>query len=228
MNPNHTDITIVLDRSGSMRAVANDTIGGFNRFLEDQQKAPGTATLTLHQFDTVHETPIPAQDILRVSPLTSHTFVPRGSTALLDAMGRAVLDTGRRLDSISERDRAGKVVFVVITDGEENASHEFTRSKIFDLIKHQQEKYSWQFVFLGANQDAIKAGTSFGFVASNAMSYAANSAGSGELYRSISCNLREFRTGTKASMSFEKKDREAQTQAGAAPDSFTEAKSPLY
>lgn len=202
MNINHTDITIILDRSGSMAGTVNDTIGGFNRFLEDQKKVPGTATLTLHQFDHEHETPIKAQDIQRIAPLTVATYVPRGNTALLDAMGLAITETGRRLDSIHERDRAGKVVVVVITDGEENCSREFTQAKVFDLIKHQQEKYSWQFVFLGADQDAIKAGVGFGFTISNSANYAKTRGGIATTYNCAGMNLADFRTGAKATMAF--------------------------
>src|SRR5688572_21912856 len=117
MNHQLTDITIVLDRSGSMHSVASDTIGGFNRFLADQQKAPGQATLTLNQFDDVFERVIDARDIQQAPPLTNESFQPRNSTALLDAIGRSIRDTGQRLAAMPEPERPGKVVMVIITDG---------------------------------------------------------------------------------------------------------------
>lgn len=214
MKTNHTDITVVLDRSGSMASVADDTIGGFNRFLDDQKKAPGTATLSLHQFDDVFETPIKAQDVKQVPDLTNKTFVPRGSTALLDAIGRSIGDTGSRLESVSENDRAEKVVFVIITDGHENASREFTNQKVFDMIQHQRDKYSWEFVFLGANQDAIKSAVNLGMSAKNSMTYASNAVGTRAAFQSASSNLRAFRSGDAKCMAFSDQDRKDQDAAG--------------
>lgn len=210
-----TDITIVLDRSGSMESVANDTIGGFNRFLDDQKKVPGSATLTLHQFDDRFETVIPGKNINEAPHLTDKTFVPRGSTALLDAIGRAIKDTGSRLSNASDGDRAEKVVFVIITDGFENASHEYNKANVFDMIEHQKSKYAWEFVFLGANQDAIKNATGLGINASNAMTYAANAVGTDKVYASASMRMASFRVGAAKSMAFTEEDREEQLKAGA-------------
>lgn len=215
MKTTHTDITIVLDRSGSMESVANDTIGGFNRFLEDQKKAPGTASITLHQFDNEFLTVIKAQDVRTAPALTTQTFVPRGSTALLDAIGRAIIDTGARMQSVSEHERAGKVVFVIITDGYENSSHEFNHAKVSEMITHQREKYSWEFVFLGANQDAIAAGSSLGVAAANSMTYAANAVGTQSAFSSTSSNLRMMRSGAAPSMAYSDEDRDEQKKAGA-------------
>lgn len=221
MKTNHTDITIILDRSGSMAPLVKDTIGGFNRFISDQKKVVGTATLTLHQFNHDHETPIKASDIQSVSDLTASTYVPSGNTALLDALGGAITETGRRLDVTPEAQRPGKVVVVVITDGEENCSREYTRPQVFDLIQHQQKKYSWEFVFLGANQDAIKAGARYGFMASNSMNYAANDIGTDTLYRCVSSKLSDFRTKIGATMAFTSQEREEQVKAGAMPGTVT-------
>ena len=215
MKQNHTDITIVLDRSGSMASVADDTIGGFNRFLTDQRNAPGSAVITLHQFDDQFETPIKAQDVKTAPELTGKTFVPRGNTALLDAIGRAIGDTGSRMQALSENDRAEKVVMVIITDGQENASHEYNHAKVFEMIGHQRDKYKWEFVFLGANQDAIKAATHLGMAAGNAMTYAANSKGTNAAFASTSANLRAMRCGASASMAYSDKDRDEQSKAGA-------------
>lgn len=215
MKQNHTDITIVLDRSGSMASVADDTIGGFNRFLADQRNAPGTAAITLHQFDDQFETPIKAQDVKLAPELTGKTFVPRGNTALLDAIGRAIGDTGLRLQSLAENDRAEKVVMVIITDGQENASHEYNHAKVFEMISHQRDKYKWEFVFLGANQDAIKAATNLGMPAGNAMTYAANSKGTRAAFASTSANLTAMRCCASVSMAYSDKDRDEQAKAAA-------------
>lgn len=214
MRNDHTDITIVLDRSGSMASVAADTIGGFNRFLEDQKKAPGTATLTLRQFNTVHDVIIESRDIQTAKPLTVDTFVPRGMTALLDAIALAVDATGARLERLPESNRPGKVVCVIITDGLENSSHLFNREQVFAKIKHQQDNYNWQFVFLGANQDAIASAAAVGIHTANAMTYADNSAGVCYAFASTSKNLVRYRSAAKSSMSYEPQDHEDQLKAG--------------
>jgi len=217
MKQNHTDITVVLDRSGSMATVADDTIGGFNKFLNDQRSAAGTAVITLHQFDHEFETPIKAQDVKSAPELTAKTFVPRGNTALLDAIGRAIGDTGARMQALDEGERAEKVVMVIITDGHENASHEYSHAKVFEMISHQRDKHKWEFVFLGANQDAIKSAVNLGMSASNAMTYAANRAGTCSAFASTSSNLRSLRGGQSVSMAYTKADRDAQSKAGANP-----------
>lgn len=218
MKQNHTDITVVLDRSGSMASVADDTIGGFNRFLNDQKSAPGTAIISLHQFDDVFETVINGQDIKSAPELTSKTFVPRGSTALLDAIGRAIKDTGSRLENASDAEKGCRVVFVIVTDGHENASHEYNQADVFKMIEHQKTKYSWEFVFIGANQNAIKTASGIGISGANAMSYAQNPIGTHEVYAAASSNLRSLRSGTKKDMSWTDKDKEAQLKAGLNPN----------
>lgn len=216
MKANHTDITIVLDRSGSMASVADDTIGGFNRFLADQKAAPGTATITLHRFDHEFETPIKARDIQKAPDLNGQSFVPRGQTALMDAIGRAIGATGERLQKLAENDRAENVVFVIITDGHENASHEYDQQKVFEMITHQQQKYKWEFVFLGANQDAIKAAVMLGMNANAAMTYASNSIGTQSAFKAASGNLLRKRAGgQQVNCSFTDFDREEQKKAGA-------------
>lgn len=172
-----TDITVVLDRSGSMASVRDDTIGGFNSFLEEQKAVPGSARLSLVQFDDKYEVVYEGRDIQDAPDLSARTFVPRGSTALLDAIGRTMNAVGARLAALPERERPEKVLLVVMTDGEENASHEFTGSRIFDMITHHREKYQWEVVFIGANQDAVLTGAGYGLPASNALDYAATPVG---------------------------------------------------
>jgi hypothetical protein len=211
MNTNLTDITVVLDRSGSMECVKEDTIGGFNTFLKEQQNGSPTM-ITLHQFDDQFETVIDGKDVHQAQPLTSSTFVPRGWTALLDAIGRAINHTGNRLEKAS----AGKVVFVIITDGEENRSKEFSRVKVFDMIKHQKEKYNWQFVFLGANQDAIKCAADIGIPKVTAMNYAANAVGTDKMFRAAASNIRAYSLSANTSkLCFSDEQRDEQKEAGA-------------
>lgn len=206
---------MLLDRSGSMASVADETIHGVNHFLDEQRKAPGTATFTLHQFDNVFETPIPATDIKKAKNLTGDTFVPRNSTALLDAIGQAIGDTGSRLENASESERAGKVIFVIVTDGHENASRQFSQAKINEMIEHQKTKYSWEFVFLGANQDAIEVGGSIGISASNAMTYAHNAVGTEKVFAAFSANVRSVRSGRASGMAWSAEQRDEQKKAGA-------------
>lgn len=207
MKQNHTDIAIVLDRSGSMVTIHDDTIGGFNQFLEDQQKAEGEATLTLVQFDHEYEVVYDNVPIKEVKPLSPETFVPRGSTALLDAIGRTINSVGARLAKTPEQDRPKKVICVVITDGHENASKEFTRDKVFEMITHQREKYSWEFVFMGANQDAINAGMSMGISAQNSLTYSADGASTRNLYGALSQNVSAVRSGHVGSMAWTDQQR---------------------
>lgn len=210
-----TDIVIVLDRSGSMSSVAGNTIEGFNRFLDDQKKAPGSATLTLNQFDHQYERIVNGADIHLVAPLTGKTFVPRGMTALLDAIGKSINDTGDRLRKLPASERPDKVIVVIMTDGHENASQEFTRDQIQKMVEHQRGTYAWEFVFLGANMDAIATARSYGFDTANTITYASNDIGTRRAFRSLSSNATSMRTGLTKNMSFTASDRTAQTEAGA-------------
>jgi uncharacterized protein YegL len=151
-----TEIVVVLDRSGSMVDIQGDMVGGLKQFISDQQKCDGKANFTLVQFDTEYETVYEGVDIQDVNEIS---LVPRGWTALLDAIGRTIEETSNRLAKI-DPDR--KVVFVIITDGLENSSKEFDKSTILEKIKHFEQVHSWKFIYLGANQDAIKEGTSLG------------------------------------------------------------------
>jgi hypothetical protein len=169
-----TELVFVLDRSGSMELMRDEAIGGFNAFLEEQKKLPGEAKLTLALFDNQYDLVCNGKDIKCVEPLDEHTYVPRGTTALLDAIGRTVADVGRRLNDTPECDRPSKVLVAILTDGMENASNDYTKDKISEVISHQRGKYSWEFMFLAANQDAIAEGTSLGISAGLSYNYCAN------------------------------------------------------
>jgi len=156
-----------------MGDIKDDAIGGFNCFLKEQKAAGANATLTLVQFDTestdvVHE----SMPILEVPDLNHQTFQPRGGTPLLDALGQTIDSTGRALAAIPEANRPNKVVFVVITDGQENSSHQHTKTSVKEKIDHQSGQYNWQFVFLGANQDAFDEAGAVGIAMSNAANFA--------------------------------------------------------
>lgn len=206
-NSNLTHISVILDRSGSMEAIRSDVVGGFNSFLKTQQEAPGECTLTLIQFDG--ENPY---EILRdcvivkdVKPLGSE-YQPRANTPLYDAVGRGIADTGSKLEKMEEKDRPSKVVFVIITDGLENASKEYNSAKIAEMTKHQTEKYGWEFIYLGANQDAIAEGAKFGMVAGQAASYDARNF-QGAIETSAS-KLRSYRSsGDKSDLNFTEEER---------------------
>lgn len=155
MNPQLTEIAFILDRSGSMSSVREQAIAGFNHFLADQQKETGQARLTLVLFDDEYLVPVEAVALADMRPLDATTYVPRNTTALLDAIGLTIDHLGRRLAATPEAERPGQVVVAILTDGLENASTRYAWQDIAARIQHQREKYNWRFLFLGANQDAI-------------------------------------------------------------------------
>lgn len=193
MNTDYTHISFVLDRSGSMSAMRADAIGGFNVFLRDQQAASGKATLTLAQFNNQYEIVHDFAPLASAAPLSEKTFVPSGGTALLDAIGRTIDGTGAKLAAMPESERPGKVLCVILTDGEENASHVFTRVQVMEKITHQRDVYDWVFVFLAANQDAIQTGQSLGIAAESSATYAASGAGQQAAMRGVSQAVRKMR-----------------------------------
>lgn len=168
-DPTYTDITMVLDRSGSMQSIKEDTIGGFDAFVTEQRRVPGRCTVSLVQFDNEYEEVYTGRDLADVPGLT---LVPRGSTAMLDAIGRAVNATGARLATLPEDRRPGTVIVGIMTDGLENASREFGYADVKALIEQQEQVYGWTFMYLGANQDAIEVGARLGVARDRALTYA--------------------------------------------------------
>jgi hypothetical protein len=172
---NLTEIVCIVDRSGSMNDIREDAIGGFNTFLKDQQEDPnGKCLLTYTQFDSEYEIVHSGIPIEQMKPLDFTTFVPRGRTALLDAIGRTLMEVGARLASIEEDKRPGNVIVVILTDGHENSSAEFSRKKVFDMVKVQAEDFNWKFIYLAQGIDAIAEGSSMGFDASHQNYFVAN------------------------------------------------------
>lgn len=183
MRGNLTEMVFVLDRSGSMRSLTADTIGGFNELIEKQKKLEGDAYVTTVLFDHEYELLHDHVALGEVAPLTDREYFARGSTALLDAVGRTINTVGARLATMPEEERPAHVVFVITTDGMENASCEYTAKQVREMVEHQQQKYSWQFVFLGANMDAVSEAGKLGISAKYAANFAPSRRGVSQMYR---------------------------------------------
>ncbi|MFN9770810.1 MAG: VWA domain-containing protein [Planctomycetota bacterium] len=169
MRADLTDITLVVDRSGSMETIREDAEGGVNTLIAEQAKQPGECLITLVQFDQEYEF---VHRGIKASECPAYKLKPRAMTALLDAVGRAINETGERLAALPESQRPGLVVFVISTDGQENASHEFTREQVKRMIAHQQNAYKWQFTFLAANAEAFAEAGGMGIAADHAAQFA--------------------------------------------------------
>jgi von Willebrand factor type A domain len=192
VNKNLTEIIFLLDRSGSMAGLESDTIGGFNSFIKRQGSLEGETRLTTVLFDDSYEVlwnGIQAQD----ATLTHNEYYVRGTTALLDAVGKTILDVGSRLAGTPDEQRPKKVIFVITTDGFENASREFTYKKVKELINHQQKKYNWEFIFMGANIDVTKEADNLGIQKENAYTFEASEAGVEKMYNEVFYAVSEAR-----------------------------------
>ena len=193
MNNNLTEIVFILDRSGSMAGLEDDTVGGFNAMVEKQKKEPGEALLSAVLFSDESEVLYDRVDLRRVEPMTERQYRVGGCTALLDAIGGAVHHIANVHKYAREEDRPGKTIFVITTDGMENASRAYRYDEVRRMVKHEQEKYGWEFLFLGANMDAISAARSFGIRPDRAVRYARDSAGTALNYQVVSETVASFR-----------------------------------
>ena len=164
-----THIYFLLDRSGSMQTIKTDIEGGFAAFVEEQQRTPGECRVTLAQFDDRYDVVYSSVPVAQVPPLD---LQPRGRTALLDAMGRFITSAGEELAALAEPERPGTVIVAIMTDGYENASQEWTHPAVKALVEQQTEGYSWQFLYMGADQDAIEVGASVGVAPAASVTYA--------------------------------------------------------
>lgn len=187
MKKDYTHIIFVLDRSGSMNSVVTDTIGGFNTFLKEQKEVKGEATVTFIQFDDKYEVNADFVDISQIKELDHTTFVPRGYTALFDAIGKTIVSVGEKLIKMKKKNIPEKVIFVILTDGAENSSKEYrTYEVISKMIKRQTEKYNWMFVFLGADEDSMDHAKGMGIKMSNFLSVDSSGIGHSHAYSTMS------------------------------------------
>lgn len=168
MNNDKTLIVILLDRSGSMQDIKNDMNGAYASFIEKQRKEPGECNVSLYQFDTHWEQRF-SNKPLNEKVVSDLDLSPRGSTALYDSVVKTIDLVGKELNDLKEQDRPTRVIFVTITDGEENASREFNATAVKERVEHQTSKYNWKFIFIGADQDAILTGGSIGIKATSSL-----------------------------------------------------------
>lgn len=203
-----TELVFILDKSGSMAGLEGDTIGGFNALLSKQKREEGNATVTTvlfnHNYELLHDR-IPVSS---VSPISEREYEVGGTTALLDAIGSAIHKIGNAQKRTRAEDRADKVMFVITTDGMENASSEYNHEKIKTMIADQKEKYNWEFIFMGANIDAVSTAEKFGIDEEFAVNYHADEKGTELNYKVMSETISSFRKGEKLDRHW-KKDIEA-------------------
>ncbi len=193
MKENLTELVFILDRSGSMSGLESDTIGGFNSMIKKQQKEDGEAIVSTVLFDDESDVIHDRVDIANVKDLTEDDYYVRGCTALLDAVGGAIHHIGNVHKYAREEDRPAKTLFVITTDGHENASSNYTFKDIKRMIKRQQEKYNWEFLFLGANIDAIEVADNMGISKDRAANYNCDSVGTAINYQVLEAAVTRVR-----------------------------------
>jgi uncharacterized protein YegL len=208
MNSKSTELVFILDKSGSMAGLESDTIGGFNALITKQKKEQGDARVTTvlfnHDYELLHD----RISIKGIAPITDKEYEVSGTTALLDAIGSTIQKIGNAQKRTSEEERAGKVMFIITTDGHENASCEYNYKKIKSMIAHQKDTYNWEFVFLGANIDAVSTAEKFGIDEDFAVKYHADTEGTQLNYKVLNETVSSFRMGNKLDRSW-KADIEA-------------------
>ena len=208
MKKNLTEIVFILDRSGSMAGLEADTIGGFNAMIEKQKRETGEAYISTVLFDNYSEVIHDRVDIHRIESMTRKEYYVRGCTALLDAVGSAIHHIGNVHKYAREEDRPEKTLFVITTDGMENASRRYSYEKVWDMITRQKEKYGWEFLFLGANIDAAREAARFGIDPDRAANYHADSTGTQVIYETVSETVRNFRASQPMAADWKKRINE--------------------
>jgi uncharacterized protein YegL len=193
MKKDLVEMVFILDRSGSMSGLEKDTIGGFNSMIEKQKKTPGEALVSTVLFDDAFEVLHNRKRIKEVKSMTSEEYFVRGSTALLDAIGRSIVKMVSIYRKLKDDEKPEKMIFVITTDGMENASREFSRSQIKEMIEYQKEKFNWEFIFLGANINAISTARDFGIREDRVANYHSDDKGTEINYRVISDTISELR-----------------------------------
>ena len=188
-----TEVVFILDRSGSMRGLEADTIGGFNSMIEKQSKEEGEAYISTVLFDDQSEVLYDRVPVGKVEPMNDNQYYVRGCTALLDALGGAIHHIANVHKYAREEDRPEKTLFIITTDGMENASHKYSYDKVKKMVEKQKKKYGWEFLFLGANIDAIEVAGRFGIAANRAINYESDRQGTQLNYEVLSRTVSEFR-----------------------------------
>ncbi len=223
MRKNLTEIVFILDRSGSMSGLEADTIGGYNSLIEKQKKEEGEAIVSTVLFDDTQEVLHDRVDLEKMKPITDKEYYVRGCTALLDAVGGAIHHIGNVHKYAREEDRPEKTLFIITTDGMENSSRRYTYDKVKKMVERQKSKYGWEFLFLGANIDAIEVAGRFGIGADRAVNYECDSIGTEVNYKVLSKAVSRVRasalallwhlerTGKKKLKLIIRKDTEAET-----------------
>ena len=189
---NLTEIVFIIDRSGSMYPLIDDTIGGFNSFIESQKKLKGKAYLTTVLFGNNITNLHNRVDLQEITPMTKSQYIAGGQTALLDAIGFTIDEVQKRIDNSKSNDRPDKVICAIITDGEENSSKVYNREKVEAMIKHQTLCHNWEFIFLGATMDTVRVAMEIGIV--NTVAYTANSIGTKSAYVALDNAVNTVRT----------------------------------
>lgn len=191
MRKNFTEIVFIIDKSGSMYSLTDDTIGGFNGFIDSQKKLDGEARLTTVLFSTYHTKLHDYVDLYRVKPIDRTQYEASGGTAMLDAIGDTIEEVQNRIDNTPEEQRPEHVIFAITTDGQENSSQKFNKEKIMKMINHQKNGHGWEFVFLGANMDAVSEASSIGI--DLAATYTADSIGTKSVYTAMDAAVSSYR-----------------------------------
>ena len=205
MKKDLTELVFILDKSGSMSGLESDTIGGYNAMLKKQQEQPGEAIVTTVLFDDKYELLHDRINIKGIKPITDKEYFVEGCTALLDAIGKTIRKIDNAQKHTSEEERAEKVMFVITTDGMENASQEYSYDKVKTMVEKQKKEYGWEFIFLGANIDAAETAGRFGISADRAANYHADSEGTNLNFAVVSDAVSHIRA--KKAMAPDWKDR---------------------
>ena len=208
-----TEVVFILDRSGSMSGLEADTIGGFNSMIAKQQKEEGEAYISTALFDDTCEVLYDRVPVNKVEPMNDNQYYVRGCTALLDAIGGAIHHIGNVHKYAREEDRPEKTLFIITTDGMENASRQYSYEKVKEMVERQKEKYGWEFLFLGANIDAIDVAGKFGIDSNRALNYVSDHKGTQLNYEVLNKTVSEFR----ACKSLVKEEIDAMFAACSAP-----------
>ncbi len=214
MRKNLTEIVFILDRSGSMSGLESDTIGGFNAMIDKQKKESGEALVSTILFSNRSEVIHDRLDIRQVRPMTRDDYLPGGCTALLDAIGGAVRHIGNIHKYARPEDVPEHTIFIITTDGMENASHVYTGDQVRKMIRRQQEKYGWEFLFLGANIDAIETAGRFGIAKDRAVNYHADSEGTALNFTVMEKALHSLRNGAQLQAGWKEKIEEDYARRG--------------